>query len=135
MINVDPSPDLTEACYQALLRHFWWARNENLPREAKLYPYGYLLSYGQLIDAAKVPLDPRNTGGPLYWVAERCVSSGRPPINALVVNKQTGIPDEGFFGAPGSKSRLADVASGYGVWLPIVQNCIASEDYEQPTGS
>ncbi len=131
-MDVDPSPELTEACYQALLRHFWVARRNDYPRKPKLYPDGYLLSYGQLVEAANVPINPRRAGGPLYHVAVRCTLAGLPPINALVVNGTSGFPGEGFFAAPGSKATLADLASGYEIWLPIAESCIACESYEKP---
>lgn len=96
------SGELTRDLLQALLDHFWEARRKRVPREPKLYPSGYLLSYTSLIQRAGVVAEARRLGGPLAEMAKLCELRGWPPLPALVVRQDAGQPGVGYFRQPGS---------------------------------
>jgi hypothetical protein len=119
--------EVSQALFQALLDHYWRAKQDNVPQTAAQYPKGYCISYGHLIKAAKVPLNPRDAGGPLFEIASFCWETYGVPLHALVVNGSTGSPggeldgmERGFFGAPGSSKTLSE-------WETVdVPKCIAA---------
>ena len=94
--------DTTQELLQALLDHFWKARRERVPREAKLYPGGYLISYSSLIQGAGIAAEARRLGGPLGEIAKLCELKQWPPLAALVVRQDVGQPGVGYFRRPGS---------------------------------
>ena len=95
---------------QALLDHFWQARRERIPREPKLYPAGYLISYSALIQRAAIMGEARRLGGPLAEISALCTLRGWPPLAALVVRQDCGQPGVGYFRRPGSPK--VDVVTG-----------------------
>ena len=97
-----PQPDPTRDLLQALLDHFWQARRERTPREPKLYPRGYLISYSSLILRAGIAVEARRLGGPLAEISALCDLRGWPPLAALVVRLDCGQPGVGYFRRPGS---------------------------------
>ena len=100
---MSPAPhDPTRDLLQALLDHFWQARRERVPREAKLYPGGYLISYTSLIGRAGVVIEARRMGGPLAEISALCDLRGWPPLAALVVRQDCGPAGVGDFRRPGS---------------------------------
>lgn len=94
--------DLTRHLLQALLDHFWQARRERVPREPRLYPAGFLISYSSLIQRAGVVAEARRLGGPLAEISALCDLRGWPPLAALVVRQDCGQPGVGYFRRPGS---------------------------------
>ena len=94
--------DITRDLLQALLDHFWQARRERIPREPRLYPAGYLISYSALIQRAGVMVEARRLGGPLAEISALCDLRGWPPLAALVVRQDCGQPGVGYFRRPGS---------------------------------
>jgi hypothetical protein len=120
---------VSQDLFQALLNHYWNARDLDIPKTIDIFPKGYCIGYKNLIDAAKVPLNPRDAGGPLYEIGSFCWERYGVPLHALVVNAQTGIPggniadiEKGYWGAPGSsKDPLG--------WAEIdVMKCINAEN-------
>jgi hypothetical protein len=95
---VDPVRELL----QALLDHFWEARRRKLPREPRLAPGGYLISYSSLIQRAGIAVEARRLGGPLAEISALCTLRGWPPLAALVVRQDCGQPGVGYFRRPGS---------------------------------
>lgn len=73
-----------------------------MPREAKLYPAGYLISYSSLVQKAGVAVEARRLGGPLAEISALCELRGWPPMAALVVRQDGGQPGVGYFRRPGS---------------------------------
>ena len=94
------SDDLTRTLLQALLDHWWECRRRRFPREPKLAPAGYLISYSSLIQRAGVIAEARRLGGPLTGMAELCRLKGWPPLAALVVRQDAGHPGVGYFRRP-----------------------------------
>ncbi len=94
--------EATRDLLQALLDHFWQARRQRLPREPKLAPAGYLISYSALIQRAGVVVEARRLGGPLAEISALCELRGWPPLAALVVRQDCGQPGVGYFRRPGS---------------------------------
>ena len=122
-------PAITEAVSKALLRHFWFARDNGLPRAFDFYPKGYLISYKQLMDVSGVHLDPRNAGGPLFHIAAYCDERGWPPINSLVVRKDERSPGDGYFAAPGSTIDSDDAVERMHLWAKVTEDCLNSDKY------
>ncbi len=117
--------DTTRDLLQALLDHFWAARRERVPREPKLYPGGYLLSYSSLIQKAGVIVEARRLGGPLAEISGLCDLRGWPPLAALVVRQDCGQPGVGYFRRPGSpKVDLVTQEHLHG-WEIDARACIA----------
>jgi hypothetical protein len=54
-----------------------------------------------MCDRAGVPHLTRSPGRFLAEVAKWCEDRGLPPINALAVNGNTGMPGDNYDGAPG----------------------------------
>ena len=96
------SAALTRDLLQALLDHLHQARRERVPREPKLSPGGYLITYTALIRRAGVIAEARQLGGPLAEIGELCSLRGWPPLPALVVRQDSGQPGVGYFRRPGS---------------------------------
>ena len=94
--------EATRDLLQALLDHFWQARRQRIPREPKLAPAGYLISYSALIQRAGVLVEARRLGGPLAEISALCELRGWPPLAALVVRQDCGQPGVGYFRRPGS---------------------------------
>ena len=94
--------DSTRDLLQALLDHFWEARRNRSPREPKLFPAGYLISYSSLIQRAGVAVEARRLGGPLAEISALCDLKGWPPLAALVVRQDHGKPGVGYFRRPGA---------------------------------
>lgn len=120
---------VTEQLFQSLLDHFWKAREGSADRDVGQYPGGYCVSYGQLVKVSGVPLDPRNTGGPLFEVAEYCVRSGWPPIHSLVVRAKEGDPGTGYFRAKGTELDHLPEIEQYAAWVRNVRMCANFDEY------
>jgi hypothetical protein len=123
--------DLTvsEIVFQHLLEHIWFAKDKGYPREFDQAPNGYLITYGKLIELSQVPLSPRNAGGPLFDIAGYCAANGLPPIHALVVAKETGMPGDGFFRAPGSSYAGLGFDEAFQLWRKDVESCMSFDNY------
>lgn len=52
------------------------------------------ITYGQL--AAKMNIHPRVCRFFLGLIQDYCMNAGLPPLQSLVINKQTGVPGEGY---------------------------------------
>jgi hypothetical protein len=87
---------VSQDLFQALLNHYWKARDSETPKTIAIFPKGYCIGYKNLIDAAKVPLSPRDAGGPLCEIAGFCWEKYGVPLHALVVNVKTGLPGGGI---------------------------------------
>jgi hypothetical protein len=93
---------MSEALLQGLVAHLRRCRREKVQRAAKLYPNGYLISYGQLIEQSAVRIPAAWLTAPLSEMATYARSRGWPDIAALVVNQQKGYPGPGYFKRPGA---------------------------------
>lgn len=94
--------DVTRDLLQAVLDHFWEARRKRLPRELRIFPAGYLISYSSLVQRAGVAVEARRLGGPLAEIGALCELRGWPPLAALVVRQDSAKPGVGYFRRPGS---------------------------------
>jgi hypothetical protein len=83
------------------------------------------LTYGDLCSRAGVPYLTRNPGPFLLEVAHWCQARGWPPINALAVNGETGVPGDNYNLAPGC-SLLQ--------WPNEVDTVIAFRGYSEAVG-
>ena len=117
--------DATRDLLQALLDHFWQARRERVPREPKLYPGGYLISYSSLIQRAGVLAEARRLGGPLSEIAALCDLRGWPPLAALVVRQDCGQPGVGYFRRPGAPKIDLATDEHLREWQAEARACIA----------
>ena len=119
--------ELRQRLFQALLDHYWKARDSGTPARCALFPSGFCISYGDLIGQAGVPLEPRRAAGPLHAIAAFCHQHYSVPLHALVVNKARGVPGgaqdfrgKGYYAAPGSSVDLEG-------WRAVdVPRCIAA---------
>lgn len=127
MDSVRKPRETTRELLQALLDHFWEARRKRWPREPKLSPAGYLISYSALIQKAGVTAEARRLGGPLTEIGALCELRGWPPLAALVVRQDAGQPGVGYFRKPGSpKVDLVTQEHLHG-WEQDARACIAFE--------
>ena len=120
------APDATRDLFQALLDHVWQARRERVPREPRLYPAGFLISYSSLIQRAGVILEARRLGGPLAEISGLCDAQGWPPLAALVVRLDCGQPGVGYFRRPGSPRVDLVTDEHLQAWERDARACIAS---------
>ncbi len=125
--STGPVADATRDLLQALLDHFWEARRKRVPRESKLYPGGYLLSYSALIQRAGVAAEARRLGGPLSEIARLCELKGWPPLAALVVRQDVGQPGVGYFRRPGSPKVDLVTDEHLRAWEADARACMAYE--------
>lgn len=79
-------------------------------------------AYTPICDTAGVPHIARAPGVYLRQVAEWCAARGFPPLNALAVNADSGIPGYNYDGAGGFS--LAN-------WETDVEECIRFRGYPQ----
>ena len=79
-----------------------------------------VISYGVLCERAGVPFLTHSVGLFLGQIAEWCAQNGWPPLNALAVNSERGMPGDGYEGAAGC-SLLT--------WPDEVKKCIAFHRY------
>lgn len=119
------TPDITRDLLQALLDHFWEARRKRIPREPKLYPGGYLISYSSLIQRAGVGIEARRMGGQLAEIAALCDLRGWPPLAALVVRQDAGQPGVGYFRRPGGPKIDLVTEEHVRGWEADARACIA----------
>jgi len=79
-----------------------------------------VISYSVLCERAGVPFLTHGVGWFLGEIAEWCAEKGWPPLNALAVNNETGMPGEGY-----------EVAAGCSLftWPDEVRKCIAFDRY------
>lgn len=63
------------------------------------------ITYGKLCKRLKYDINPRVVEKMLGDVSFACKENGLPPLSAIVINQETGIPGSGFFEAyyPGLK--------------------------------
>ena len=112
---------------QALLDHFWEARRKRVPREPKLSPAGYLISYSSLIQRAGVAVEARRLGGPLVEIGALCDLRGWPQLPALVVRQDGGQPGVGYFRRPGTPKIDLVTEEHLRGWEQDARACIAFE--------
>ncbi len=124
---MDRHVDTTQELLQALLDHFWEARRKRLPREPKLAPGGYLISYSALIQRAGVAAEARRLGGPLAAISHLCDLKRWPPLAALVVRQDVGQPGVGYFRRPGSPKIDLVTDEHLRGWELDARACIAFE--------
>jgi hypothetical protein len=79
------------------------------------------IPYGKLCASAGVPFLTRSVGDFLIETAHWCESNNFPPVHALAVNSETGMPGDSYDGAPGGCSLLG--------WPTQVRECIAFDGY------
>ena len=121
------SGELSRDLLRALLDHFWQARRERVPREAKLYPGGYLIAYSSLIHRAGVVAAARRLGGPLAEISALCDLRGWPPLAALVVRQDCGQPGVVYFRRPGSPKIDLVTDEHFQAWEGDARACINFE--------
>ena len=81
-----------------------------------------VIFYGNLCERAGVPFLTHGVGRFLGEIAEWCEENGWPPLNSLAVNRATGMPGEGYDGAPGSDLLL---------WPEQVRRCMVFGGYPE----
>lgn len=86
----------------------------------KVIPSRYTIPYSKLCDQAGTGHILRSVGSFLFEIAEWCSENGYPPLNALAVNAETGLPGEGYDGAGGFKIVN---------WPTEVEQCIRFSGY------
>lgn len=123
----DLSRNLPQVLLQALLDHFGEARRKRVPRQPKLFPNGYLVSYSSLIQRAGVVAEARRLGGPLADISALCELRGWPPLAALVVRQDCGQPGVGYFRRPGSPKVDLVTDEHLQGWEADARACIAFE--------
>jgi hypothetical protein len=79
-----------------------------------------LLTYGDICEAARLPLLTQSVNRCLWEIAEFCADNEWPPLNALVVNARTREPDKSYAKAPGCNLKN---------WLDEAQRVIAYPHY------
>ena len=121
------SKDVARDLLQALLDHFWEARRKRAPRELKLFPGGYLISYSALVQRAGVAVEARRLGGPLAEIGALCELRGWPPLAALVVRQDGGQPGVGYFRRPGSPKVDLVTQEHLRGWEEDARACLAFE--------
>ena len=119
--------EITRDLLQALLDHFWQARRDRTPREPKLYPAGYLISYSSLIARASVVAEARRLGGPLSEISALCDLRGWPPLAALVVRQDCGQPGLGYFRRPGAPKLDLVTDDHLRAWEADARACVEFE--------
>lgn len=120
-----PRPQgVTQDLLQALLDHFWQARRRRTPREVKLFPSGYLISYSSLIQRAGVAVEARRLGGPLSEISRLCELKGWPPLAALVVRQDVGQPGLGYFRRPSAPKVEVISDAHLRSWESDARSCI-----------
>lgn len=119
--------EATRDLLQALLDHFWQARRQRVPREPKLFPAGYLISYSALIQRAGIVVEARRLGGPLAEISALCDLRAWPPLAALVVRQDCGQPGVGYFRRPGSAKVDLVTNEHLLSWEADARACIAFE--------
>ncbi len=108
---------------QALLQHHHAVTTRIPPQVGKkLIVARYTIPYSRLCQEAGTAHILRMVGSFLAEVAEWCSENGYPPLNALAVNAQTGLPGEGYDGAGGF--TITD-------WPTEVEQCIRFPGYPQ----
>lgn len=80
------------------------------------------ITYGVMCREAGVPHLVRRTGPFLYEVAAWCHGRNLPPINALVVLENVGVPGDAYADAPGC--TLAN-------WVQEAESVIADRRYPE----
>ena len=90
--------DISEMLANALLKHHATVCVLHTPRPPVIDRC--LITYGELCIKAQVPGIEQGVGRYLQEVAEWCVGSGLPPINALAVNKDSRMPGDSYDAAP-----------------------------------
>lgn len=83
--------ELTDECYDALtidtavtlLKHF--------------ISTGSTIYYGELAKQMTTPVEPINLNAPLGHISNACKENGLPLLSAIVINKESEMPGDGFF--------------------------------------
>lgn len=83
-----------------------------------------IIPYGVFCERAGVPFLTRGVGQFLQETAEFCDQNDWPPLNALAVNVETGMPGDGYDIAPGCALIR---------WPEDVKRCIAFGGYPPST--
>src|SRR5690348_13660196 len=81
-----------------------------------------VISYGTLCESAGVPFLTHGVGRFLDEIGQWCEENRWPLLNSLAVNRQTGMPGEGYDGAHGGDLLL---------WPDQVRKCIAFQGYPE----
>lgn len=115
---------LSEALLQGLLAHVRRCRQERVPAEAKLYPAGWLISYGQLIERSGVQTVAAWMTAPLAEIGYIAQRKGWPDLPALVVNQAKGYPGPGYFKQPGAPMPDAVSQSELDTWEMQARRCM-----------
>lgn len=56
-----------------------------------------IITYGELASKISLNFNPQNLSEPLGNISDLCKENGFPLISGVVVNKDTGLPGEGFY--------------------------------------
>ena len=90
------------------------------------------ITYGKLCKRLKYDINPRIVERMLGDVSFTCIENGLPPMSALVINQETGLPGTGFFEAyyPGLKedekySKFIEILNQileYQHWDKVLEN-------------
>jgi hypothetical protein len=109
------SPEAVLVC-QVLLNH-----QRSIVRLKRRPPFQQcLITYGEVCEAAGLPLLTEAISICLWEIAEFCADNGWPPLNAIVINARTREPGKGYEKAPGCSRES---------WLDEAQRCLDFAHY------
>src|SRR5262245_33580397 len=112
---------VSRALGQVLLEHHNRVTTRYPPGE-KLVLNRYTISYNELCGKAKAHDLTRIVGKFLGEIADWCAAEDWPPLNALAVNAETGIPGEGYDKAGGGLCNIVN-------WPAEIERCIRFKEY------
>ena len=106
-----------------LLEHHRGYRRSHGDRPIRREHIGeYTIPYGRLCELAGLEYLTHPVGQFLQEIAQWCERNGRPPLNSLAVNKETGQPGDGYDTAPGCGGQP---------WWELAEQCIRFEGYPE----
>ncbi|SFL48897.1 hypothetical protein SAMN05216390_13419 [Lachnospiraceae bacterium KH1T2] len=87
-----------------------------------------LITYGDLCKKLSFEMNPRTIERNLGDISFACKENYLPPISALVVNKDEGLPGAGFFAAYFPEKKGVDRID---VWMDIFKKIHAYQDWSK----
>lgn len=77
-----------------------------------------VITYGELASKISPDFNPQNLSEPLGNISDVCKENGLPLISGVVVNKDTGLPGEGFYTYFFNERSM-------GEWKDIYRKCLS----------
>lgn len=82
-----------------------------------------VITYGELASKISLDFNPQNLSEPLGNISDICKENGLPLISVVVVNKDTGLPGEGFYTYFFNERSMKEWEDIYRKCLSDVKNC------------